>query len=107
MDALLENDERCLQTMAAIQRLNSNTKNIFCTNPLDVSTALAPDILALSLLRKIHFDPLVLIDWVSSEPELSFVFLKQFSHRLANYNYMNCSNFVPATSKCQTPKVPS
>uniref|UniRef100_A0A183BZU4 ELMO domain-containing protein n=1 Tax=Globodera pallida TaxID=36090 RepID=A0A183BZU4_GLOPA len=83
MDALLENDERCLQTMAAIQRINSNTKNIFCTNSLDVPTALAPDILALSLLRKIHFDPLVVIDWVSSEPELSFVFLKQFSHRLA------------------------
>uniref|UniRef100_A0A914HC49 Uncharacterized protein n=1 Tax=Globodera rostochiensis TaxID=31243 RepID=A0A914HC49_GLORO len=80
MDALLENDERCLQTMTAIQRINSN---IFCTNSLDVSTALAPDILALSLLRKIHFDPLVVIDWVSSEPELSFVFLKQFSHRLA------------------------
>uniref|UniRef100_A0A914HUT6 Uncharacterized protein n=1 Tax=Globodera rostochiensis TaxID=31243 RepID=A0A914HUT6_GLORO len=79
MDALLENDERCLQTMGAIQRLNSNTNT-----KLEVPTALAPDILALSLLRKIHFNPLVVNDWVSSEPELSFVFLKQFSRRLAH-----------------------
>uniref|UniRef100_A0A183BQG8 Uncharacterized protein n=1 Tax=Globodera pallida TaxID=36090 RepID=A0A183BQG8_GLOPA len=49
------NDERCLQTIAAIQRLNSNTKN-FCCTELGVPTAFAQHILALSLLRKIHFD---------------------------------------------------
>uniref|UniRef100_A0A183C0W2 Uncharacterized protein n=1 Tax=Globodera pallida TaxID=36090 RepID=A0A183C0W2_GLOPA len=42
-------------TIAAIQRLNSNTKN-FCCTELGVPTAFAQHILALSLLRKIHFD---------------------------------------------------
>ncbi|KAL3086196.1 hypothetical protein niasHT_039988 [Heterodera trifolii] len=74
MDVLLENDERCLQTMAAIQRIfasessgsNSNIMALLSnTNKNNVPTLLAsPDILALSLLHKIHLDPL------------------QFSHRL-------------------------
>ncbi|KAI3420836.1 hypothetical protein GPALN_014455 [Globodera pallida] len=86
MDALLENDECCMQTMAAIQRLNSNTKNICCTK-LDVQTALAPDILAL------HCSAKSILTRCSSAIDLP------------NCNHMNCSNFVPPTSKCQTPKV--
>jgi hypothetical protein len=72
MDALLENDERCLATMAALLKVNSSEysripqSTTFKLNRpgspqtlVPLCAMLDPDMLLLLLLRKINFDALV------------------------------------------------
>jgi len=79
-------------------KLWNNRECTFYAFELSISSLLDPDIILLSLLQKLHFDSLVttiiklhilnfhcqtFVDWIYSEPELSYVFLKTYSQHLA------------------------
>uniref|UniRef100_A0A915EGD5 Uncharacterized protein n=1 Tax=Ditylenchus dipsaci TaxID=166011 RepID=A0A915EGD5_9BILA len=69
VNALMENDERCMYTLLAL--LEIQKLGIFVANSLD------PASMFLLLIRNIHFDTQVVVDWLQSET-VAIPFLLRF-----------------------------
>lgn len=78
IDVLLENDERCLSTLIALLKMRYTVNDDFL-----IPGMLNPTTLFILLLCKIEFDPMVPIDWICSEPELTYLFLKSYSFQFS------------------------